>query len=82
MHQKDFIHPHIYHQKGWIANNFQVKNTINAALRWKKRNATEINPHRHLSHATFDAKPQSKSPEKPLTAPNGSRTKIEISENL
>lgn len=62
MQQKDFIHPHIYHQKGWIANNFQVKNTINAALRWKKRNATEINPHRHLSHATFEAKPASRSP--------------------
>ena len=76
MHQKDFIHPHLYHQKGWIANNFQVKNTINAALRWRKRNTTENNPHRHLSHATLKAQAQSKSPQKPCTAPNGSRTKM------
>jgi len=35
-----FTRPHLYYQKGWVANKFQVKNTMNAALRWKKRNVT------------------------------------------
>ena len=50
MQEKDFINPHFYHQKGWIANKFQVKNTMNAALRWKKRNSTETNPQPNYSN--------------------------------
>jgi hypothetical protein len=50
MQEIAYSRPHFYYQKGWIANKFQVKNTMNAALRWKKRNVTESNPQRNNSN--------------------------------
>jgi len=50
MKENDLIRPNFYYQKGWVANKFQVKNTMNAALRWKKRNVTESNPQRNNSN--------------------------------
>jgi hypothetical protein len=35
--------PQLFHQKGWIANNFKVKNNISTMLKLRKRNMTEQN---------------------------------------
>jgi len=35
--------PQLFHQKGWIATNFKVKNNVSAMLKSKKRNLTEQN---------------------------------------
>lgn len=35
--------PQIFHQKGWIANNFTVKNNVSTMLKLRKRNLTEQN---------------------------------------
>lgn len=65
--------PQIFHQKGWIANNFQVKNPNSAALRWKRRTYTET----RLNHNHIQQRSQYQSTEihKPSTAPGVSQSR-------
>jgi hypothetical protein len=66
--------PQLFQQKGWIANNFQVKNNVSAMLKSKKRNLTEQNRDEMTTKSPFGRdKSLALEVVKPATAPEGKR---------
>lgn len=81
---KEHTQPQFFHQKGWIATNFKVKNSMNTVLKWRKRNFTEQHKDEMtLKTSTFLNKSTSFQPyQKPATAPGHDRKKQDFVESF
>lgn len=72
--------PQLFHQKGWIANQFKVKNNVSAILKTRQKNITENNRPQYLNGTTpihFKSVELYRSV-KPSTAPERTRRKMDF----
>jgi hypothetical protein len=67
--------PQFFHQKGWIANNFKVKNNVSAILKTRQKNHTEMGRPEYSHGATpiHHRSTELARTSKPSTAPAKSR---------